>query len=42
MKNTVISEHGSQVVFLSATDEGKKRDKIADEESYQFPAGSVL
>jgi DDE superfamily endonuclease/Helix-turn-helix of DDE superfamily endonuclease len=43
VKNKVISARGGKVLFLSDTDEGKKHDKkIADEEAYQFPAGSVL
>jgi len=43
VKNNVISARGGKVLFLSDTYEGKKHDKkIADEESYMFPAGSVL
>jgi hypothetical protein len=43
VKNNVISARGGKVLFLSDTYEGKKHDKkIADEEAYQFPAGSVL
>jgi hypothetical protein len=43
VKNNVISARGGKVLFLSDTYEGKKHDKkIADEEAYQFPQGSVL
>jgi hypothetical protein len=43
VKNNVISERQGKVVFLSDTYEGKKHDKkIADEEDYEFPAGSQL
>jgi hypothetical protein len=43
VKNNVISERRGQVVFLSDTYEGKMHDKkIADEEEYEFPAGSQL
>jgi hypothetical protein len=43
LKNNVITQRGGKVVFLSDTYEGKKHDKkIADEEGYKFPQGSVL
>jgi len=43
VKNNVISARGGKVLFLSDTYEGKKHDKkIADEEGYPFPVGSVL
>ncbi len=43
VKNNVISARGGKVLFLSDTYEGKKHDKkIADEEGYRFPQGSVL
>jgi hypothetical protein len=43
VKNNVISARGGTVLFLSDTYEGKKHDKkIADEEAYRFPQGSVL
>jgi DDE superfamily endonuclease/Helix-turn-helix of DDE superfamily endonuclease len=43
VKNNVISARGGKVLFLSDTYEGKKHDKkIADEEGYVFPMGSVL
>lgn len=43
VKNDVISQRGGKVLFISDTYEGKKHDKkIADEEGYQFPAGSTL
>jgi hypothetical protein len=43
VKNNVITVRGGKVLFLSDTYEGKKHDKkIADEEGYQFPVGSVL
>jgi DDE superfamily endonuclease/Helix-turn-helix of DDE superfamily endonuclease len=43
VKNNVISARGGKVLFLSDTYEGKKHDKkIADEEVYRFPQGSVL
>jgi hypothetical protein len=43
VKNNVISARGGKVLFLSDTYEGKKHDKkIADEEAYRFPQGSVL
>jgi len=43
VKNNVITHKGGKVVFLSDTYEGKKHDKkIADEEEYRFPEGSVL
>jgi hypothetical protein len=43
VKNNIITERSGKVVFLSDTYEGKKHDKkIADEEGYEFPEGSVL
>jgi hypothetical protein len=43
VKNNVVSERFGKVLFLSDTYEGKKHDKkIADEENYQFPEGSIL
>lgn len=43
VKNDVIVHQDKKVVFLSDTYEGKKHDKkIADEEGYQFSAGSTL
>ena len=43
VKNNVIAERRGKVKYLSETYEGKKHDKaIADEEDYQFPAGSRL
>ena len=43
VKNNVLSERGGKVLFLSDTYEGKKHDKkIADEEEYHFPEGSIL
>ena len=43
VKNNVITERGGKVVYLSDTYEGKNHDKkIADEEKYQFPRGSIL
>lgn len=43
VKNDVIAQCKGKVKYLSDTYEGKKHDKtIADEENYQFPAGSRL
>lgn len=43
VKNNIISERGGKVLYLSDTYEGKKHDKkIADEEGYRFPTGSIL
>ena len=43
VKNNVITERGGKIVYLSDTYEGKKHDKkIADEEEYEFPRGSIL
>ena len=41
--NNIITQRRGKVLFLSDTYEGKKHDKkIADEEDYKFPEGSVL
>ena len=43
VKNNIVTERGGKILFLSDTYEGKKHDKkIADEEDYQFPSGSIL
>ncbi|MBM0745679.1 IS5/IS1182 family transposase (plasmid) [Phormidium sp. CLA17] len=43
MTNTLISERGGKVVFLSDTYGGRVHDKaICDGEQYQFPPGSSL
>jgi DDE superfamily endonuclease/Helix-turn-helix of DDE superfamily endonuclease len=43
VKNNIITDMRGKVVFLSDTYEGKKHDKkIADEEVYKFPEGSIL
>lgn len=43
VKNNVITERAGKVLYLSDTYEGKKHDKkIADQEDYEFPDGSLL
>ena len=43
VKNLIINERKGKVVYLSGTHEGKKHDKkIADEDEYSFPHGSML